>query len=131
VATIITRATVTPSQSLSINDAQLAGMRALAAWYAQEVFTGTTAGDLDSTWIDVRGSTLTTWQIVPAGTFSGSVQATLDGGKTFNDVLAEVGANPLTAVGFYRFRGEYQYMRFKATAQSAAVVVSVGVAGGA
>jgi hypothetical protein len=87
--------------------------------------------DMDGEWLDTSGCTLITFQIVSVGAFSGSFQASINGGVTFQDVVAEVGANPITAAGFWRFRGAYEFMRFKATAVATSVTVSVSAVTGA
>ena len=120
---ITTRTTLKASQH--INDAIYNAERAGIAAYAPDWVTTTAAGDRDSDWLDISGATLTIVQVVPSGTLTATVQASVNDGKTFNDLTPEVGAASITAAGIYRYRGAYQYLRFKATALSADVTVSV------
>lgn len=120
---ITTRTTIAASQHT--NDAIYNAQRANIAAYAVDWVTTTAAGDKDNDWLDVSGATLAVVQVVPGGTLTATVQASINSGKTFNDITPEVGAASLTAAGIYRYRGAYQYLRFKATAMSAPITVSI------
>lgn len=87
--------------------------------------------DMDGEWLDISGCTLVVFQFVNVGAFTATVQASMNGGKNFSDVTPEVGAASITAAGFYRFRGAYEFMRVKTSAVTTSVTVSVSAVTGA
>ena len=136
----ITRTTANAGQvsgGLAINDVAFRSARAKVATHIESwldgVKAGAAAGDSDGAdfWVDVTDATLTLVEIVASGTFSGSVQASINGGTTFFDILPDTGStgttNPITANGIYRFTGAYEYIRFHTTAIQASNTVKTAI----
>ncbi len=95
---------------------------------------GVVAGDTDNEWLDVTGNTFVCFQLGNVGAFSGSFQASIDGGANFVAIVPEVGstgvANPISAGGIYKFRGVFEFIRYHTTSVTTSITVSASAVAG-
>lgn len=79
------------------------------------------ANPTESDWLEVVDTnfTLVELSLPNSSTYSGKFQASIDDGMNWYDIVPEAGSaatvNPITAAGFFRFTGPYQYIKFVGT----------------
>lgn len=130
---VSTRSDLLAASGPSATDSFFNAQRYLVPLIAEAWKVAAAAGDLDNEWIDVRGTTLAMFQLDATGTFTATIQGSINGGKNFYDLTNEAAGSSLTLSGIYRYRGAYEYMRFKSSAVQASntVTISVSLVGGA